>query len=125
MVLVIAAPANPPISVWEEDDGIPSYHVARFQIMAATIPEKMIGRVINSSKTTLDTVLAIPNSPMMYLAIKKATKLKDAAHNTALKGVSTLVETIVAIELAASWNPLIKSNIKASTIMVIKSVIFD
>jgi hypothetical protein len=29
-----------------------------------------------------------------------------AAHNTAWKGVSTLVETIVAIEMAASWNPL-------------------
>jgi hypothetical protein len=38
----------------------------------------------------------------MYFAIKKATKLKKAAQSTALKGVSTLVETIVAIELAAS-----------------------
>ena len=44
------------------------------------------------------------------LKIKKATKLNKAAHTTAWNGVSTLVETIVAIELAASWKPLIKSN---------------
>ena len=35
-----------------------------------------------------------------------ATKLKNAAHTTARPGVSTRVETTVAIELAASWNPL-------------------
>jgi len=34
--------------------------------------------------------------------MKNATKLKNAAHITAWKGVSTLVETMVAIELAAS-----------------------
>jgi hypothetical protein len=36
----------------------------------------------------------------------KATKLKNAAHTTAVRGDSTRVETTVAIELAASWNPL-------------------
>jgi hypothetical protein len=51
-------------------------------------------------------------------------KLKQAAQITALKGVKTFVETMVAIEFAASWNPLIKSNINASTIIIIKSVIF-
>ena len=74
--------------------------------MAATTPAKMIGRVIKSAITVLDTVLAIPKSPITYLAMKKATKLKHAAHNTACKGVSTLVDTIVAMALAASWNPL-------------------
>lgn len=34
--------------------------------------------------------------------IKKAMKLKKAAHQTAAKGESTLVETIVAIEFAQS-----------------------
>ncbi len=34
--------------------------------------------------------------------MKNATKLKNAAHNTAWKGVSTLVDTMVAIEFAAS-----------------------
>jgi hypothetical protein len=35
-----------------------------------------------------------------------ATKLKKAAHATACMGVSTRVETTVAMELAASWKPL-------------------
>jgi len=102
MVLMMAAPAKPPISVCEDDEGMPSHQVARFHIMAATMPENITGRVINSSITVFDTVFAIPNSPIIYLAIKKATKLKNAAQSTALKGVNTLVETIVAIELAAS-----------------------
>jgi len=45
---MIAAPANPPISVCDEEDGMPSHHVARFQKIAATIPEKITGSVINS-----------------------------------------------------------------------------
>ena len=42
---------------------------------------------------------AVPN-------VKAATKLKIAAQMTALPGESTRVETTVAIEFAASWNPL-------------------
>ena len=47
------------------------------------------------------TVLAtaVPNT-------NAATKLKNAAHITAWPGDSTRVETTVAIELAASWKPL-------------------
>lgn len=37
----MAAPANPPISVWEEDEGIPFHHVHKFQMTAAIIPERM------------------------------------------------------------------------------------
>src|SRR5215204_5274954 len=36
---------------------------------------------------------------------------------TAMRGVSTRVETTVAIELAASWKPLVKSNTSASRTM--------
>ena len=45
---------------------------------------------------------------------KAATKLKNAAQMTATPGVSTRVETTVAIELALSWNPLMKSNASAT-----------
>ena len=38
--------------------------------------------------------------------ITNAMKLKNAAHTTAMRGVSTRVDTTVAIELAASWKPL-------------------
>jgi hypothetical protein len=40
------------------------------------------------------------------LKIRKARKLKAAAQTTATRGVSTRVETTVAMELAASWKPL-------------------
>ena len=38
--------------------------------------------------------------------VKAAMKLKKAAQTTAWPGGSTRVETTVAIELAASWKPL-------------------
>src|SRR6266849_9274715 len=45
---------------------------------------------------------------------KAAMKLKKAAQKTATRGESTRVETTVAMELAASWKPLMKSKISAS-----------
>ncbi len=47
---------------------------------------------------------------------KMATKLKKAAMATAVCGFSTPVETTVAIALAASWKPFMKSNSSARTI---------
>ena len=49
--------------------------------------------------------------------IRKAMKLKNAAHRTAWEGFNTLVETTVATELAASCMPLVKSKDKASRMM--------
>src|SRR5204863_3571184 len=40
-----------------------------------------------------------------------------AAQTTAWSGVSTRVETTVAMELAASWNPLMKSKSRATMTM--------
>ncbi len=42
-----------------------------------------------------------------------AMKLKKAANSTACCGLSTPVETTVAMELAASWKPFMKSNSSA------------
>ena len=99
---IIADPAKPPIKVCEEEDGMPCHHVNKFQIMAPIIPANIIGNVIYCSYTVFETVLAIPNSPIIYFEMKKATKLKKAAHITAWSGVSTFVVTIVEIEFAAS-----------------------
>ncbi len=46
--------------------------------------------------------------------VKTAAKLKHAAQTTAAIGLSTRVPTIVAMEFAESWNPLMKSNMKAT-----------
>src|SRR5262249_12769781 len=43
-----------------------------------------------------------------------ATKLKNAAQRTATRGDRTRVETTVAIELAASWKPLMTSKMSAT-----------
>jgi len=54
--------------------------------------------------------------------MKKAAKFQNAAHNTAAPGESTFVETIVAIELAASFIPLRKSKrraIRMATITIV------
>src|SRR6476619_5305141 len=43
----------------------------------------------------------------------QARTLKNAAQSTACHGLSTPVETTVAIEFAASWKPFMKSNASA------------
>src|SRR4051812_41428846 len=48
-----------------------------------------------------------------------ATKLKNAAQMTASFGDSTRVDTSVAMLLAASWNPLMKSNASATRMVTI------
>lgn len=125
----MAAPARPPINVCDDDDGKPISHVNKFHIMAARSPEKTTGRKLmplfsrTSTITVFETVSATPNSPIIYLAMKNATKLKKADHNTACPGVKTLVETTVAIELAASWKPFIKSNPIQNTTISISQII--
>src|ERR1043166_6008247 len=46
---------------------------------------------------------------------RRARKLKNAAQITAQCGLSTRVETTVAIELAASWKPFMKSKASATS----------
>ena len=43
-----------------------------------------------------------------------ASTLNTAAQITACQGLSTCVETTVAMEFAASWKPFMKSNASAS-----------
>ena len=45
--------------------------------------------------------------------VNAAAKLNVAAQNTAANGLSTRVPTIVAIEFAESWKPLMKSKTNA------------
>jgi hypothetical protein len=55
---VIAAPANPPIRVWDEEEGMPYHQVRRFQEMAAIKPARITCRVIYSLNTVLLMVFA-------------------------------------------------------------------
>src|SRR6266511_886930 len=80
-------------------------------------PAMTTASLTTCASTVLPTVLAT-----WVLNTMKATKLKTAAQITATRGVSTLVETTVAIELAASWKPLVKSNSSASATIAATTV---
>src|SRR5690348_9077013 len=49
--------------------------------------------------------------------VNNAAKLKNAAQATAASGFRTRVPTMVAMEFAESWNPLLKSKMKANAMM--------
>src|SRR5437868_6486702 len=105
----MAAPPKPPIRACEELEGRPNFQVMRFQTMAPMRAARMTQTVMPEGSTSpLPMVLAtwVPKK-------KAARKLKAAAHMTALPGDRTRVETTVAMELEASWNPLVKSKIRA------------
>src|SRR5437867_513623 len=107
--LATAAPAKPPMSACDELVGNPQYQVIRSHTMAPQSPARIIHwSTMAESTTPLPTVLATCTPKP-----KAATKLKKAAHTTAWSGVSTRVETTVAMELAASWKPLMRSQLKA------------
>src|SRR5439155_550264 len=66
--------------------------------------------------TTLRSIRPFPT--VFAMAVPKtnaATKFQNPAHTTAALGDRTRVETTVATELAASWNPLMKSNVRATS----------
>src|SRR5215218_2395748 len=95
--LATPAPAKPPMRACDEDVGSPSHQVRKFQVTAPVSPAKMTASLTTSGSTVLPTVLATP-----VWNTRTAAKLKKAAQMTAMLGVRTLVETTVAIELAAS-----------------------
>ena len=113
-VFATAAPARPPIRACDELDGIPTHQVTRSQTMAPARAARTTAPSTRCGSTMPVPIVAATCSPKN----KKATKLKNAAHTTAHRGESTRVETTVAIELAASWNPLTKSNTSATTTTV-------
>ena len=108
-----AAPAYPPISACEEEDGMPKYQVIRFQAIAPRRPP--------STTSELTTVMSIRPEPIVFATAvpntNAATKLKKAAQKTAWNGDSTRVDTTVAIEFAESCIPLMKSKTSAIPMM--------
>src|SRR6266850_833072 len=80
------------------------------QMNAATRPEKRTALSTTSGCTIPLPMVVATATPKP----KAATKLKNAAQTTAALGVSTRVDTTVAIEFAASWKPFMKSNARAT-----------
>src|SRR5437868_8361169 len=92
-----AAPQSPPMSAWLELDGNPNNQVTMFQMNAARTALSTVPIVTTPVSTRpLPTVVA--TAPPKSAPVR----LKNAAIPIACRGVSTLVETTVAIALAAS-----------------------
>ncbi len=103
------APIRLNVSACDELVGNPKYQVNRFHKMAdIRVAAITLLSTRRGSISPVPIVLATRrwNTP-------KATKLKNAAQTTAAPGLSTRVDTTVAMELAASWMPLVKSNSRA------------
>src|SRR5207244_5779018 len=96
----------------EELDGSPERQVIMSQRKAATSAAKITAWSTASGATIPFPTVVATATPKP----KAATKLKNAAHATAMRGVSTRVETTVAIEFAASWKPFMKSKARATRI---------
>src|ERR1700712_2390726 len=107
----MTAPTMPPMRACELLDGMPNHQVNRFHAMAPTSAPKITCTSTNDTSTMpLPTVEAT-----FRWKIQMATMLKKAANSTAVCGLSTPVDHTVAMELAASWKPFMKSNSTAST----------
>src|SRR5687767_8569231 len=106
------APTRPPTNAWELLEGMPSSQVMTFQEIAPMSAPK-----ITAGSTTVAATMPVPSvSATCSPKNRNAMKLKKAAQATAYRGLSTRVETMVAIELAASCRPFRKSNSSAMTI---------
>ena len=104
------APTIPPTSACELLDGSPAHQVMASQAMAPNRAANRTLPLIASSETMPVPIVWATCRPNT----RKAMKLKKAAHNTATLGDRTLVDTTVAIELAASCNPFMTSNNSAN-----------
>src|SRR3954453_6466628 len=104
------APMRPPKSAWEELEGSPRYQVTRFHRMAPTSPAKITTGLMSVSSTS---------PPEMVFATwtdrKAPSRLRHAATATAVLGRNAPVAIDVAMALAVSWKPFVKSKTKAVT----------
>src|SRR5476649_676037 len=92
---------------------MPYAQVMMFQTIAPSrAPRMTFGSTMLCSIMPPPTAFATATPP-----VNSATKLKKAAHSTAANGLSTRVPTMVAMEFAESWKPLMKSNRKAMMTM--------
>src|SRR5947208_8767331 len=110
------APHKPPMRAWVELLGSPRYHVTRFQEIAPSSAAITITR-----PGLMARVLAIVFETFAWknaTVTTAPTRLKTAARPTAARGERALVEMDVAIALAVSWKPFVKSNTTATPIVI-------
>lgn len=110
---ITAAPMRPPKRAWEELEGSPTSQVRRFHRMAPTSAAKMTS-VLSPSSLMMPPEIVLATSTER----KAPTRLSTADMATAVLGLRAPVEMVVAIALAVSWKPFVKSNTRAVTITI-------
>ncbi len=88
----------------------------RFQVIAPTSPARTTSNVMTSGLTMPVAIVAAT-----WIETNAPRKLRTDAIRTALRGDTARVDTEVAIELAVSWKPLVKSKNRATTMTVTSS----
>ena len=100
------APATPPVSACEDEDGMPNHHVPRFQTIAPMMPQKITVTALTGSTpsrlTNLPIVFATAVPPRMG-----PRNSKVATMTTACTGVIARDAMTVATMFDASWKPLV------------------
>src|SRR5690348_7241382 len=114
----IAAPTRPPMNACVELLGRPQYQVIRFHTIPPTSPASRIRTVGCSSSDAIVLDTALPNTTTVTSA---PTRLRTAATTTAVRAPIARVDTDVAIALAVSWKPLVKSKTTATRIVAASS----
>ena len=102
------APIRPPKSACDELEGRPRYQVVRFHRIAPTSPAKITTGLMSVSSTSPPEIVFATCTDR-----KAPTRLRHPAIATATLGRSAPVAIEVAIALAVSWKPLVKSKISA------------
>ena len=106
----MTAPTRPPKRACEELEGRPTSQVSRFQMMAPISPAKM-----NSGPMVTWASLMMPPEMVLATSVERnaPTRFKVPAAMTAVLGLSAPVAMEVAMALAVSWKPLVKSKMSA------------
>ena len=103
------APTMPPISACEDDEGRPNHQVTRFQAIAPIRPAKTVSSVIDAG---VDDALGDRRGDGERQ--ERADEVQASRPSPRPRaGDIARVETDVAIALAVSWKPLVKSKASA------------
>src|SRR6476620_10910214 len=111
------APTIEKTRAWLELDGMPYHQVIRFQVIAA-----MSDAPTNSIVASSGGMMPLPMVVATAVPVRAPRTFMTAAISTARPGLSTRVATEVAIALAVSWKPLMKSKPRPSATMMIRTI---
>src|SRR3954471_12455613 len=104
------APIRPPKSACDELEGSPRNQVTRVHKIAPTSPAKITTGLMSVSSTSPPEIVFATSTDR-----KAPVRFRQAAIATAVRGLKAPVAIDVAMALAVSWKPFVKSKTNAVT----------